>query len=441
MPERECSIQRRNQKVIEEAPSMAIDEATRKMMGEQAVSLARKVGYSSAGTVEFLVDKNRHFYFLEMNTRLQVEHPITEYITGIDLVEQMIRVAANQRLQIKQSDVRIKGWAFESRVYAEDPKLFLPSIGKLEKYIEPRSNASDGKDVRCDSGVKEGSEISIYYDPLICKLCTHGSDRSSALAKMQQALDSYVIRGVTHNIPVIREVMSQKRFQEGRITTKYLVEEFPDGGFNGHQLSEQEQTYVSIAATYIYDRQQEAAGFTGNKERLFIAINGTEKEIVMGADRAPSFITVNGATATKVHKIKADWKASAPMLTLSIDGTPITMQYHGSSHVGNLSLQAFGTVYSITVQTALERQLSKYLPISSSTTSERFVKAPMAGQIVSTPVKEGDVVREGGELLVIEAMKMQNVLRAPKSVKIVKLNVKQGQNVVSDQVLVELEFL
>ena len=216
---------------------MAIDASIRKMMGEQAVRLARKVGYSSAGTVEFLVDKHKNFYFLEMNTRLQVEHPITEYITGIDLVEQMIRIASGQHLQLRQPDVKIHGWAFESRIYAEDPKLFLPSIGRLKKYLEPQSTTPKAADVRCDSGIREGAEISIYYDPLICKLCTYGPDRDSALAKMREALDAYVIRGVTHNIPVIREVISQERFREGRITTKYLAEEFPHGGFSGHKLT------------------------------------------------------------------------------------------------------------------------------------------------------------------------------------------------------------
>lgn len=232
LPERECSIQRRNQKVVEEAPSVHIDPETRRKMGEQAVALSKHVGYSSAGTVEFLADSQRNFYFLEMNTRLQVEHPITEYITGIDLVEQMIRSAAGQKLSIKQEDVGIKGWAIESRVYAEDPEKYLPSIGRLTKYIEPRDDIGN---VRCDSGIVEGSEISIYYDPMICKLVTYGQTRDQAIATMQKALDEYVIKGVTHNIPLLREIVSHPRFQSGKISTKFLAEEYPEG-FKGTQL-------------------------------------------------------------------------------------------------------------------------------------------------------------------------------------------------------------
>lgn len=419
---------------------MAIDASTRKMMGEQAVKLAHKVGYSSAGTVEFLVDKYKNFYFLEMNTRLQVEHPITEYITGIDLVEQMIRVAANQHLQLKQADLKIHGWAFESRIYAEDPKLFLPSIGKLRKYVEPRPRTPGDSDIRCDSGIREGAEISIYYDPLICKLCTHGPDRDSALAKMRQALDSYVIRGVTHNIPVIREVLSQDRFQEGRITTKYLTEEFPHGGFSGHKLTSLERKQISLAAAYVYDRQQERLGFTGtNKEKLFVSIEGENEEVVILEDRSHEKMQIEGESLQ--HRLQGSWTFASPILDITINETPITMQYHGTAYLGSLSLQAFGTVYRVHVMTSLEKQLTRYLPASASSTSDRLVVAPMAGQIVSVAVKEGDVVREGGELLVIEAMKMQNVLRAPKAAKILKSHVEQGKNVISDQCLLELEFL
>lgn len=228
-PERECSIQRRNQKVIEEAPSPFLDEATRRAMGEQAISLVNAVGYRSAGTVEFLVDKDKNFYFLEMNTRLQVEHPITEYITGVDLVEGMIRVAAGAPLNLKQDDIKIRGWAMESRVYAEDPyRNFLPSIGKLVTYKPP-----SGEGVRVDEGVYEGGEISIYYDPLICKLVTHGSTRDESIVRMKDALDSYVIRGVNHNIPFLRAVMENQRFLSGNINTKFIPEEFPKG-FSGN---------------------------------------------------------------------------------------------------------------------------------------------------------------------------------------------------------------
>jgi propionyl-CoA carboxylase alpha chain len=224
LPERECSIQRRNQKVIEEAPSPHLDAATRIAMGEQAVALAKRVGYYSAGTCEFLVDPKRNFYFLEMNTRLQVEHPITELITGVDLVELMIRVAAGEKLNFKQDQLGFKGWAVESRVYAEDPEKYLPSIGKLTKYMEPKGQA---KEIRCDSGIREGSEISIFFDPMICKLSTYGETRQEALDTMEKALDTYVIKGVTHNIPLLRDVISHPRFKAGKLSTKFLAEEYP----------------------------------------------------------------------------------------------------------------------------------------------------------------------------------------------------------------------
>eukprot|EP01111_Echinosteliopsis_oligospora_P004427 TRINITY_DN1713_c0_g1_i5.p1 TRINITY_DN1713_c0_g1~~TRINITY_DN1713_c0_g1_i5.p1 ORF type:complete len:638 (+),score=212.35 TRINITY_DN1713_c0_g1_i5:117-2030(+) len=242
-PERECSIQRRNQKVVEEAPSPFLDDATRKAMGEQAISLCNAVGYKSAGTVEFLVDSNKNFYFLEMNTRLQVEHPITEYITGVDLVEGMIRIAAGQKLKVQQKDIKINGWAMESRVYAEDPyRNFLPSIGKLTKYKIP-----EGEGVRVDGGVYEGGDISIYYDPLICKLVTHGNTRKQSIDRMKTALDSYIIRGVNHNVPFLRAVMENKRFLSGKINTKFIPEEFPQG-FKGFEFSDQQKADAAALA-------------------------------------------------------------------------------------------------------------------------------------------------------------------------------------------------
>lgn len=412
---------------------MAINELTRKKMGLQAVNLARKVGYHSAGTVEFLVDKHKNFYFLEMNTRLQVEHPITEYVTGIDLVEQMIRVAANQKLRLKQSDIHINGWAFESRVYAEDPKLFLPSIGRLQKYVEPLEPGNS--EIRCDSGIREGSEISIYYDPLICKLCTHGPNRQAALNQMRKALDAYIIRGVTHNIPVIREVISQDRFKEGRITTKYLAEEFPDG-FNGHQLSDIELERLAIAAAFIYDGQNEKIGFDSRKEELIVEIDDN-KEIFISACGQRSAERINN------FRIKAEWKGSPfSILNISIDDdAPLVVQYHGSAYLGRLTLQAFGTIYSVRINTPLERSLAKYLHTRASTTSDKHIRAPMAGQLVAVSVIEGDTVRQGAELFIIEAMKMQNSIRAPRAAKVLKVHVAQGQNVSADQLMVELEFL
>ena len=295
LPERECSIQRRNQKVIEEAPSVHLDEATRKAMGEQAAALARHVHYDSAGTVEFLVDPNRNFYFLEMNTRLQVEHPITEYITGIDLVEQMFRVAANQPLQIKQQDIKIHGWAVESRVYAEDPKRYLPSIGTLQKYHEPM-DMIPAPHVRCDSGIVEGSEISMYYDPMICKLCTWGNDRPEALKYMQRALDSYVIQGVTHNIPLLRAVISHPRFQSGKISTKFLAEEYP-GGFPGYQLDDAAKKELLAVAAGIYAKR-------AIRDRTWVNSNGEQMVNPLPAEDLDLWITAKSTDGEAMEPVR-----------------------------------------------------------------------------------------------------------------------------------------
>lgn len=253
LPERECSIQRRNQKVIEESPSVHVDEATRRKMGEQAVALAKHVGYNSAGTVEFLVDASRNFYFLEMNTRLQVEHPITEYVTGLDLVEQMLYSAANHPLALQQNQISICGWAFESRVYAEDPEKYLPSVGRLLTYQEPM--AIEDK-VRCDSGFIEGSEMYVEYDPLICKLATHGETRQEAIQLMVQALDEYVIKGVTHNIPLLRAVFAHPRFQDGRqITTHFLAEEYPNG-FQTERIDDRSMQQLAAVTSALWIKKQ-----------------------------------------------------------------------------------------------------------------------------------------------------------------------------------------
>lgn len=354
------------------------------------------------------------------------------------MVEQMIRVAAGQKLLLTQSDVKINGWAFESRVYAEDPKLFLPSIGRLGKYVEPLEDGNP--EIRCDSGIKEGSEISIYYDPLICKLCTHGPDRATSLATMQRALDSYVIRGVTHNIPLIREVLSQKRFQEGRITTKYLSEEFPNG-FQGHKLEDEEAILLSLVAAYVYNRSRKRIyhGKLGdsNNEEFIVKIDGVEKKVRLVMNKDANKLMIGNRS----YKVESTWNWGSPRLEIHIDGKPHTLQYHGSPHLGRIALQSWGTVYNLTVQSPLEHDLSQYVRERSLSDSERIIKAPMAGQIVSVTVSEGDTVREGAEIAVIEAMKMQNVLRAPKAGRIKSVSVKEGENVSAEQKLVELEFL
>lgn len=381
-------------------------------MGEQAVQLAKKVGYFSAGTVEFLADAKKNFYFLEMNTRLQVEHPITEYITGLDLVEQMIRVAEGKELQFTQKDIQIKGWAVECRVYAEDPKLYLPSIGRLSGYLEP--DQSDGN-VRCDTGIVEGSEISIYYDPLICKLSTFGGNRSEALERMKKALDTYVIRGVTHNIPLLREVINNPKFIDGTgISTKFLKEEFPDG-FDGHKLTEEEENKLMKAAVLVHK----------NKYRT---------------DLNEFYIKIDNS-AYKNYKLDCNEVSSSVIgidPLISVDGVIVEIVKIGDL---GFDLRMSGTVYNVSVLSPLEFEYQKYMKPVEKVDLSKYLLSPMPGQILALPVKEGQVVQAGSPLITLEAMKMQNVLRAQRPAKITKISVKQGQKVGADENLMEFEFL
>jgi propionyl-CoA carboxylase alpha chain len=485
LPERECSIQRRNQKVIEEAPSVHIDAATRKAMGEQAVSLAKRVGYYSAGTVEFLVDPQRNFYFLEMNTRLQVEHPITELITGYDLVEQMIRVAAGLPLSFNQSDVKIKGHSIESRVYAEDPDKYLPSIGTLSKYQEPSiqsvlppslvsSNLAKSK-VRCDSGIQEGSEISIYYDPMICKLSTWGPDRDTALEAMRRSLDGYVIRGVTHNIPLLREVMSHPRFISAKkISTQFLSEEFPNGiPFPNLEMPENRdilEQILYIASLVHAKRQIRNKNFLNyslaakefqngcgkleltlriqpSSKKLRSTIPPVEKQVVIRTN-SENAVEVSLDSGSFKH-VKFNWGLESTLILADIPAShpiegngheSIIAQYSGSIPLG-FSLQLHGRSFDIAVLSEKQVELSKVLPANDQEDKamENHLIAPMPGAIVKVSVKPGDVVAEGAALVVLEAMKMQNVLRAPRAGKILKVHAKQGQNVASDDVILEFE--
>uniref|UniRef100_A0A8C2AYS4 Propionyl-CoA carboxylase alpha chain, mitochondrial n=1 Tax=Cyprinus carpio TaxID=7962 RepID=A0A8C2AYS4_CYPCA len=391
--ERECSIQRRNQKVVEEAPSTFLDPDTRRAMGEQAVSLAKAVKYSSAGTVEFLVDSKKNFYFLEMNTRLQVEHPITECITGLDLVQQMIRIAMGYKLQHKQSDIPINGWAIESRVYAEDPyKSFgLPSIGRLSQYQEPL----DLHNVRVDSGIEEGSDISIYYDPMISKLVTYGKTREEALKKMEEALDNYVIRGVTHNIPLLREIIVHPRFVSGDISTKFLPEVYPDG-FKGHMLTagERRELLATAAALYVA-AQLRSQKFLGDLSRQW--------ELCVELDKG-------------VH-----------MLGVSRSGNNYTV----SEIVENIT--------SLVTSYKLAASLSKHMPEKVPEDTSSILRSPMPGSVVAVSVKPGDNVAEGQEICVIEAMKMQNSMTAAKAAKVKSVHCKAGDTVGEGDLLVELE--
>ncbi|NWJ07282.1 PCCA carboxylase, partial [Crypturellus undulatus] len=395
--ERECSIQRRNQKVVEEAPSTFLDPETRRAMGEQAVALAKAVKYSSAGTVEFLVDSSKNFYFLEMNTRLQVEHPVTECITGLDLVQEMILVAKGYPLRHKQADIPINGWAVECRVYAEDPyKSFgLPSIGKLSQYQEPLHLPS----VRVDSGIQQGSDISIYYDPMISKLITYGSNRAEALKRMEEALDNYVIRGVTHNISLLREVIIHPRFVQGDISTKFLPEVYPDG-FKGHKLTDLERRELLATATSLYVAEQlRSQRFLGtqriplaksqrNNWELCVNLEDGVYPVVVSKNSSSFSVEVDGMKLN----VTSEWNLASPLLSVTIDGTARTIQRLSRDASGNLSIQFLGTVYKLRILTKEAAELSKYMPEKAAEDTSSILRSPMPGTVVAVSVKPGDTV-------------------------------------------------
>ncbi|KAK2818076.1 hypothetical protein Q7C36_022009 [Tachysurus vachellii] len=442
--ERECSIQRRNQKVVEEAPSTFLDSATRRAMGEQAVSLAKAVKYSSAGTVEFLVDSKKNFYFLEMNTRLQVEHPITECITGLDLVQQMIRVAKGYELKHKQDDIPINGWAIESRVYAEDPyKSFgLPSIGRLSQYQEPVNLAG----VRVDSGIQEGSDISIYYDPMISKLVTYGATRADALKKMEDALDHYVIRGVTHNIPLLREIIVHPRFISGDISTNFLPEVYPEG-FKGHPLTASERRELLAAASALYVAsqlrsqrflgQQRVSNTTQERKSWELCVELDKEAHMLCVTRSGSNYTVE-IDGEKVD-VSGEWNLASTLLPLTINNTHRVLQCLSRSAAGEITLQYLGTSFKVRVLSKLAASLSKHMPEKVPEDSSSILRSPMPGTVVAVSVKAGDTVAEGQEICVIEAMKMQNSMTAAKTAKVKSVHCKAGETVGEGDLLVELE--
>uniref|UniRef100_A0A8C6KVT3 Propionyl-CoA carboxylase alpha chain, mitochondrial n=1 Tax=Nothobranchius furzeri TaxID=105023 RepID=A0A8C6KVT3_NOTFU len=442
--ERECSIQRRNQKVVEEAPSMFLDADTRRVMGEQAVQLAKAVKYSSAGTVEFLVDSKKNFYFLEMNTRLQVEHPVTECITGLDLVEQMIRIAKGYQLQQKQEDIPINGWAIESRVYAEDPfKSFgLPSIGRLSQYQEPLKLSH----VRVDSGIEEGSDINIYYDPMISKLVTYGATRAEALARMEDALDNYVIRGVTHNIPLLREIITHPRFVSGDISTNFLPEVYPEG-FKGHHLDEDRcrELLASAAALHVTSQlyshkilgtqRVSSAPMDQNNWELCVELGQELHDIEISKSGNSYIVKVDGGQV----EVCGDWNLASPLLPLTINGTCRMLQCLSKESSGNIVLQYMGTLFKVRVLSKLTAKLNSYMPEKVSEDTSSILRSPMPGTVVAMSVKPGDTVADGQEICVIEAMKMQNSLTAVKQAKVKSVHCQPGETVGEGDLLVELE--
>ena len=433
--ERECSIQRRHQKVIEEAPSPFLDEATRKAMGEQAVALAKAVDYCSAGTVEFIVDGDRNFYFLEMNTRLQVEHPVTELVTDVDLVEQMIRVAAGAPLEIAQSDVSMKGWAIEARVYAEDPsKGFLPSTGRLVTYREPSASG-----IRVDSGVYEGGEVSMFYDPMIAKLCAYAETRLEAASNLRTALDSYVIQGPGHNMHFLSALLGNPRFIEGQMTTNFIAEEYGER-FDGIEHSEQELQHVIAIGTlmqaHLFNRSKQISGRLSEQplppDTRFTTLVGKQSFDV-------EILENNGKSAVRIDEsepfdIAVNWRPGEPLATAKIDGETLSLQVKRLPEGFEISYR--GVVSPLTIRRHRAHELAERMPEKLPADTSKMVLSPMPGLIVRIAVEAGDDVKTGQELLVLEAMKMENVLRAERDGKIEKIEVAEGDTVSSDQLLI-----
>jgi propionyl-CoA carboxylase alpha subunit len=464
--ERECSIQRRNQKVIEEAPSPLLDAATRKKMGEQAVALAKAVGYDSAGTVEFVAGQDKSFYFLEMNTRLQVEHPVTELITGIDLVEQMIRSAAGEKLSLKQSDVKLDGWAVESRVYAEDPyRNFLPSIGRLTRYRPPQETCANGVTIRNDTGVYEGGEISLYYDPLIAKLITHAPKREQAIDAQAGALDAFVIDGIRHNIPFLSALMAHPRWRAGKLSTGFIAEEFPEGfhpiapeGARAkvlaavavaidHVLGERKRRVSGqLASRTVHRARMRAVRMGENYFNVEIAEDGSASvEFGDGeqgvAPEAGGTLTlrysVGGGASGNVSTVVVvpNWKIGEPLWTGRIDGQDVAVQVRPVLNGFDLSWSGVHAV--VHVYTETEAALARLMPVKQAADTGKQVLCPMPGLVVSIAVKEGQEVKAGETVAVVEAMKMENVLRAEIDGTVKKINAKPGDSLAVDAVILE----
>ena len=442
--ERECSIQRRNQKVIEEAPSPFLDEQTRKAMGEQAVLLAKAVGYFSAGTVEFIVDGDRNFYFLEMNTRLQVEHPVTELITGVDLVEQMIRIAAGEKLALSQDDVKLEGWAIESRLYAEDPyRNFLPSIGRLSRYRPPVEGVKqDGTIVRNDTGVFEGGEISMYYDPMVAKLCTWAKDRTAAIDAMATALDGFEVEGIGHNLPFLSAVMSQERFRSGNLTTAYIAEEFPDG-FSGVQPdADALRTLAAIAAfahQMIRQRALQISGTLATARRVaakdwIVALADAEETVTIETGSAESAVVFADGSR---FAISSDWLPGKRLASFTIGDrvAEVKIDLIGSA----IRLRWRGMDVRARVRSPRVAQLARLMPVKVPPDMSRMLLCPMPGVITSVTVGVGDQVEAGQTLATVEAMKMENVLKAERRGVVKRVTALPGQSLAVDELIMEFE--
>lgn len=448
--ERECSIQRRNQKVIEEAPSPFLDEQTRRAMGEQAVALAKAVGYYSAGTVEFIVDGSRNFYFLEMNTRLQVEHPVTELITGIDLVEQMIRVASGEKLSLGQDDVKLNGWAIESRLYAEDPyRNFLPSIGRLSRYRPPVEGiTSGGTVVRNDTGVFEGGEISMYYDPMVAKLCTWAPEKGGAPARltaidaMSAALDDFEVEGIGHNLPFLSAVMQHERFRSGKITTAFIAEEFPDG-FHGVEPDAASARKLAAVATLVHqalqDRAVQISGTIGNHRRVIgkdwvVTFAGQELPLTLDASADGVYVRLADGS---VFAAAGDWTPGRSHATFNVDGTAMGVKIDLSGT--GIRLRWRGMDVTAHVRSPRVAELARLMPKKLPPDTSKMLLCPMPGVITAVTVAQGETVEAGQALATVEAMKMENILRAERRGVVKRIAVTAGASLAVDELIMEFE--
>ena len=437
--ERECSIQRRHQKVIEEAPSPFLTKIDREKMGKQAILLAKAVDYKSAGTVEFIVDANKNFYFLEMNTRLQVEHPVTEMVTGLDLVELMIKVAAGQKLPLLQKDIQLRGWAIETRIYAEDPfQGFLPSVGRMERYIEP---ADDG--VRIDSGIFEGGEVSIFYDPMISKLITYGTDRNQAIERMSNALDSYYIRGVKNNISFLSALIIHPRFISGNLTTNFINEEYPEG-FSTNVLSQADMAVFVVTAAVIHVIKSNRHTLISDQlvgheysplEKLVVITNNGAQEyqlLVSGSDQSYT-VDLDGQLFT----FETDWCIGEPLLRASINGREVVLQV---DQIGqHIHLFHQGSKKEILVVSPKLAELNKHMLIKEKPDTSKLLVSPMPGLLVKLSVRVGDTVKSGQDIAVIEAMKMENNLCANNDGVVLNIPVSEGDSLAVGELIVEFE--
>ena len=443
--ERECSIQRRNQKVIEEAPSPLLDAATRRAMGEQAVALAKAVNYDSAGTVEFVAGQDRSFYFLEMNTRLQVEHPVTELVTGIDLVEQMIRVAAGQKLALSQADVKLEGWAIESRLYAEDPyRNFLPSIGRLTRYRPPEEGKRGNVVVRNDTGVSEGSEISMFYDPMIAKLCTWAPTRIAAIDAMGQALDEFVVDGIEHNIPFLSALQQHPRWREGRLSTGFIAEEYPEGFKPRLPDAAERAVLAAIAvATELLrkDRLDRLTGrlapHSGDIKRDWVVRLGDARVAARVEDGMVSLpmeidLSIDGAAPVT---LMSDWRPGEIVWRGRIAGRDVAAQLRAVPNGMRIAWNGLSVIARPMMPEIAA--LEVLMPVKALPDTSRLLLCPMPGLVVSIAVAEGQEVKAGETLAIVEAMKMENVLRAERDVTVKALKAKVGDSLAVDAVIME----